>query len=332
MRCDLEISKPRATFPVSMLNFINKWGTVIAIVLLVLFFSISMPQFISSSNILTILRGISIVTVIAIGLTVSLTVNGLDLSVGSTATFAASLIVSMFVWYSMSTMFSIIVTLAITMLVALVNIILIVKVKIPDMLATLSTLFLIEGVAMTYTGGGSISAGMPRLDGTPTVGFLSPVFREIGQAPYIIIIMLIVVVLIHIFLNHTKHGRYMYVVGGNIEAARLSGIPVDRYRALAYLICTLLVALGGMMIAARIGSAQINAGAGYLMPAVAAAFIGFSFGGLKRPNAVGTFVGAVLVGVLENGLVMMSVPYYSLNIIKGAVLALALMSTYFRKR
>lgn len=334
MRFDLEVSKLHSTvstLTLNGLNFISKWGTVLAIALLVTFFSINMPQFATSSNILTILRSISIVAVIATGLTVSLTVNGIDLSVGSTATFANSVVVSMFVWYSMPTTLSIIIALSLSMIVALVNILLIVKVRIPDMLATLCTLFLFEGVALTYTGGGSISAGMPRLDGTPTVGTLSQVFRDMGQTPHIVIIMLLVVLLVHVFLSHTKHGRYMYIVGGNIEAARLSGIPVGRYRALAYMICTLLAALGGIMIAARIGSAQINAGAGFLMPAVAAAFIGFSFGGLRRPNAVGTFWGAILVGVLNNGLVMMAVPYYSLNIIKGAVLALALMSTYFRK-
>jgi simple sugar transport system permease protein len=123
------------------------------------------------------------------------------------------------------------------MLVGAVNSFLIVKVKIPDMLVTLSTLFIFEGVAMTYTGGGSISEGMPRLDGTPTIGKLASDFRLIGQAPYIILIMIVVVILVHIFLNYTKHGRYLYVVGGNMEAARLSGIPVDRYRDLAYFLC-----------------------------------------------------------------------------------------------
>ena len=190
----------------SLLSFINKWGTVIAVVLLILFFSITMPHFITSSNILTILRSISIVTVIAIGLTIALTVDGLDLSIGSTATFANSLVVSMFVWYSMSTLTSIVLALGIALIVGAVNAFIIVKVKIPDLLATLSTLFIFEGVAMTYTGGGSISEGMPRLDGTPTEGVLTPGFKLIGQAPYIIIIMFVVVIVVHIFLNYTKHG------------------------------------------------------------------------------------------------------------------------------
>lgn len=316
-----------------LFSFLSKWGTVIAILVLVVFFAIMMPQFIAPSNLLTILRSISIVTIIAVGLTVSLTVNGFDLSVGSTATFANTLVVSLFVWYGMSLIPSIFLALAIVLIVAVVNSFLIVKLKVQDMLATLSVLFIFEGVAMTYSGGGSISQGMPRLDGTPTNGIIPESFKMLGQAPYIIIIMLVVVAIVHIFLNHTKHGRYMYVVGGNQEAARLSGIAVNRYRTLAYFIAALLAGIGGILIAARIGSAQINAGAGYLMPAVAAAFIGSTFGGLGRPNVIGTFVGAVLVGVLENGLVMMSVPYYSLNIVKGSVLAIALglAAVYYRK-
>lgn len=314
------------------LNFISKWGTVLTAILLLIFFSVTMPSFLTGSNLVTILRSISIVTVIAIGITVSLTVNGFDLSVGTVATFADALIISMFVWYNMPIIPAILVTLVVTLVVAAVNSFLIVKLKIPDLLVTLSTMFIFEGVSMTYSGGGSISQGMPRLDGTPTNGVITAAFKTIGQAPYIIIIMVVIVAIVHVFLNYTKHGRYLYVVGGNMEAARLSGIAVNRYRTIAYVLSTLLAAVGGILLAARIGSAQINAGAGYLMPSVAAAYIGFSVAGAGRANAIGTFVGAILVGILENGLVMMSVPYYSLNIVKGLVLAIALALTYFRKK
>jgi simple sugar transport system permease protein len=331
----MQASIPTKTIPFTthLINFITKWGSVLTIVVLIIFFTISMPNsFMTTSNLTTILRSISIVTVIAIGVTVSLTINGFDLSVGSMATFADTLVISMFVWYMLPTVPAILVTIAVALIIGLVNAFLVVKIKIPDLLVTLSMLFILEGVAMTYAGGGSISQGMPRLDGTPTFGTLPSSFRLIGQAPYIIIIMLVVVAAVHIFLNYTKYGRYLYVVGGNMEAARLSGIPVDRYRTMAYLISASLAALGGILLASRIGSAQINAGAGYLMPSVAAAFIGFSVAGAGRPNAIGTFAGAVLVGVLENGLVMMSIPYYSMNIVKGAVLAIALAFTYIRKK
>ncbi len=315
----------------TVLDFLTKWGTILTIFILIIFFSIAQPPFRSTANIVTILRSISIVTVIATGITVSLTVDGFDLSVGSTATLADTVIISMFVWYGMGTTTAIIITLLATLTVAIVNSFLIVKLKIFDLLATLAVMFIFEGVALTYTGGGSISQGMPRLDGTPTTGQIPEIFRLIGQSPYIIILMLAIVAITHIFLNYTKHGRYLYMVGGNEEAARLSGIPVKRYRTLAYFLSATLAGIGGIILAARIGSAQVNAGAGFLMPAVAAAFIGYSVGGVKKPNAIGTLIGAVLVGILENGLIMMSVPYYSLNIVKGGVLAIALALTYYRK-
>ncbi|SHF17074.1 monosaccharide ABC transporter membrane protein, CUT2 family [Seinonella peptonophila] len=323
--------KQRSNLFATSVDYVNRWGIVIAIILLIGVFTALMPQFLSTSNLVSILQSISIVTVIAIGLTFSLSTDGFDLSVGSTATLASSLVVSMFVWYSMPTAVSIVAALVITLLIAAINAFLIVKVKIPDLFATLSTMFIFEGVAMTYTGGGSISEGMPRLDGTPTNGKLSETFTSMGQAPTIIIIMVVVVILAHVILTYTKYGRYFYAIGGNQEAARYSGIPVNKYRTIAYFLSTLLAAIGGLLLAAKVGSAQINSGAGYLMPAVAAAFIGSSFRGLGKPNAIGTFVGAILVGVLENGLVMLSVPYYSLNIIKGAVLAIALASTYYKK-
>lgn len=316
-----------------LFDFLNKWGTVITLVALILFFGIVMPEtFLTQSNLITILRSISIVTVIAIGVTVSLTVNGFDLSVGSTATFGASVVMSMFVWNQMSTGVSILVTLIFVSTVACFNAFVITKLRVPDMLTTLASMFVFQGVAMTYSGGGSISENMIRKNGEITVGKVPETFLMFGKSPWIILIMLFIVISVHIFLTYTKHGRYMYTVGGNIEAARLSGINVNRYRTFAYFLSTGFATIGGMLIVARIGSAQINAGAGYLMPAVAAAYIGFSFGGSGKPNAIGTLVGAFLVGVLENGLTMMSVPYYSLDIVKGLVLAFALASTYFRKR
>lgn len=314
------------------IKFLKDWAIVIAVIFLVVIFTVTIPTFMQGSNILNILRSISIVTIIAVGLTVSLSVNGFDLSIGSTATLASSVVVSMFVWFSMPTGVSIGAALLAVLCVALFNAFLIVKVKIPDLFATLATMFIVEGVAMTYTGGGSISVGMPRLDGTPTEGTISPFFLALSKTPWIIIIMICIVILVHLFLTYTKHGRFIYAVGGNEEAAKLSGIPVNRYKIIAYVISALLAGIGGLLLASQIGSSQINTGAGYLMPAVAAAFIGQSFAGHGKPNAIGTLFGAALVGVLENGLVMLSVPYYSLNIIKGLVLALALASTYYGRK
>ncbi|MFC4386987.1 ABC transporter permease [Gracilibacillus marinus] len=311
-------------------QFLYKYGTILTIILLIVIFSIANPNFLQLNNIINILRSISIVTIIAIGLTISLSVNGFDLSIGSVASLANAVVISMFVWYQQPTIIAIIVALLAALLVGLLNAFLIIKMRIPDMLLTLATMFIIQGVALTYTRSASISENMIMPDGSYAEGKIADAFGLIGKYPLIIIIMFVLVILVHIFLTYTKHGRYMYVIGGNEEAARLSGIAVNKYKVLAYVLSALLAGVGGIVLASRVMTAEINAGGSYLMDAVAAAFIGLSVLGAGKPNAFGTFIGAVLIGILANGLVMLSVPYYAMDIVKGTVFALALAITYYK--
>jgi simple sugar transport system permease protein len=313
-------------------DFVYKWGTLITIGVLVLVFGLANPSFLSMSNIINILRSIAIVTVIAIGVSVSLASGGIDLSVGSVASLADAIVISMFVWHGLGTGVSIATAVLVCMVVGLFNAFLVVKMRLPDLLATLASMFIFRGVAMTYTRGGSITENMLMNDGTVAPGTVPEIFSNLGQVPAIIIVMLIVAVVIQLFFTLTRHGRALYVVGGNLEAARLSGIRTGLYRTMAYVMSAGLAALGGVLLAARVGSSQVNAGSAYLMDAVAAAFIGFSLAGAGKANAFGALAGAVLIGVLQNGLVMMSVPYYAMDIIKGAVLVLALAITYVQKR
>ncbi len=318
--------------PLSFKKLLTKWGTVMFIALMLIVFSIAMPStFPKLSNFVTIFRNISIVTVAAMAITCAVVVNGFDLSLGSTVTLADAVAMSMLVWYAKSTGVAIAVALLAVMVVGLVNGLLIVKFHVNDTLATLASMFIFAGVAMTYSGGGAISVNMTR-NGEIAPGTIPETFKAIGQTPWIIIIMLVIVVIMHIFLTKTKYGRYLYAVGGNKEAAKLAGIPVGKYQVLAYMLSAFFSGIAGIMLCSRVGSFQINAGEAYLMPAIAAAFIGESVGGAGKANAIGTFVGAVLIGILENGLIMLSVPYYALNIIKGIVLAFALALTFFRDR
>jgi simple sugar transport system permease protein len=319
------------------IDFAAKWGVLLTIAILLIVFSVSMPFFRTLSNIITIVRAVCIVTIIAIGMTFALAVNGIDLSVGSAATMSNTVCMTFLIWFSMGstvpgTLLAILLTLVISLSIAAINGFLIVKLKIFDMLATLATMFMFEGIAMTYAGGGAINERMIKPDGTVATGTVPAFLRTMGREPWIIIIMLALVVLAFIFLTYTKHGRYMYAVGANIEAARLSGINVQKYRAAAYIFSTILASIGGILVGARVGNAQINSGAPYLMGAVAAAHIGISVAGIGRPNAFGTLAGAFLIGVLENGLIMASAPYYTVNIFKGLVLAIALALNSVRKK
>jgi simple sugar transport system permease protein len=315
-----------------LFQFFYKYGTIITIFALIIIFSVANPAFISSNNIINILRSISIVTIIAIGITISLSVDGFDLSVGSVASLANAIVISMFVWFSQNTVMAIIAAITASLVIGAINSFMIVKMKIPDMLMTLATMFIIQGMALTYTKGATVSQNMVMPDGSMAEGIISPFFSKIGEVPWIILIMVLIVVLVHIFLTYTKHGRYMYVIGGNKEAARLSGIPVNKYIVAAYLLSAFFAAIGGIVLASRVMTSEINSGAPYLMDSVAAAFIGFSVLGAGKANAFGTFIGAVLIGILANGLVMLSVPYYAMDIVKGTVLAFALAITYYKQK
>ncbi len=320
-------------------DFVTKWGTIVTIFVLLIVFTFGNwsdttggSMFLTTGNMITILRSISITAIIAIGLTFALSVDGMDLSIGACANFADTLIMTMFVWYNLSIGVSILITVLACLTIAVVNSILIVKLKIPDMVAALSVMFMFQGVALTYSNGGAITERMMRPDGSQAPGLVSNTFRALGSEPWLIVIMLCVVAFAHFFLSYTKHGRYMYAVGGNPEAAKLSGISVAKYKILAYFLSTIFASLGGICLAARVGTAQVSAGDAYLMPSVAAAYIGFSVLGAGKANALGTLIGAILVGLLENGLIMMAVPYYAMNIVKGAVLAIALAMTYASKK
>ncbi|AZN42637.1 ABC transporter permease [Paenibacillus albus] len=316
-----------------LLQFSFKYGAIIFIGIVLLFFSLYNEYFLTYNNIADILRSISIVTFVAIGVTISLTVDGFDLSVGSTVSLATVLSATMMVWYQMPLAVVIIVPIAFGVIVGLINAFLIVKVRIPDLLATLAVMYIVSGVHKTYTKGYSIYSNMQMQDGSKAPGEITKQFLWIGQGkllgvPFPVILMVIAVVAAHLFFKYTRLGRQMIMMGGNEEAARLSGLRVKRVRTLAYVMSGVLAAIGGILFTARVGNGQVDAGSPMLMEAVAAVFVGYSVFGAGRPNVIGTFFGAILIGVLVNGMTMMNVEYYTTDIIKGAVLVLALAVTF----
>ncbi len=312
----------------SAISFLTSWAAVIAIFVLIVLFSVLAPGFLSVGNFETILRSISINTVLAMSLTVTLAVGGFDLAAGALASVSGYFVMSFVLWYGMDLLPATLITIVLTMLLQCITMFLIIKCKIPDLLATCAMMFVLQGIGLTYTGGGAISAGMKRPNGMESVGSIPGIMKTIGSSPTIIIIMLVCVLLVHVFLSYTKYGRYIYAVGGNRTAAKLSGIPVKKYRFAAGMIAAFFIALTGVLVCSRNQSAQIQGAEGYQMYALAAVFIGRSVAGQGKPNAIGTLVGATLVGILDNGLIMIGVPYYSLNAVKGGVLALALIAAY----
>ncbi|MFC4811649.1 ABC transporter permease [Paenibacillus sp. GCM10023250] len=316
-----------------LLQFSFKYGAIIFIGVVLLFFSLYNEYFFTYNNLADILRSISIVTFVAIGVTISLTVDGFDLSVGSTVSLATVLSATLMVWFQLPLVLVIVIPLIFGAIVGLINAFLIVKIRIPDLLATLAVMYIVSGVHKTYTKGYSIYSNMQMQDGTKAPGVMTKEFLWIGQGkllgvPFPVVLMIIAVVAAHLFFKYTRLGRQMIMMGGNEEAARLSGLRVKRVRTYAYVASGVLAAIGGILFAARVGNGQVDAGSPMLMEAVAAVFVGYSVFGAGRPNIIGTFFGAILIGVLVNGMTMLNVEYYTTDIIKGAVLVLALAVTF----
>lgn len=316
------------------LDFAFRYGAIIVIIGVIAFFGIKLPYFFTYSNLTDILGSISIVTFVAIGVTLSLIVDGFDLSVGATVSLTTVVTASLMIWYQQPLAVVIIVPLVIGAVIGLLNALLIVKLRIPDLLATLATMYIIGGIHKTYAQGYTIYNHMQFPDGSKAAGEMDPTFLLIGQGkwlgmPISVILLLIAVTGVHIFLTYTKYGRQMYITGGNEEAARLSGIKVKNVRTLAYVAAGVFAAIGGIIYASKVGSGQIDAGSPLLMESVAAVFVGFSVFGAGKPNVIGTFIGSVLIGVLVNGLTMMNVQYFTHDIVKGGVLVLALAVTFY---
>lgn len=315
-------------------RFLLDWAAVITLGLcFVIFTAVKGKSFMSPNNMINILRAMSITTVFGIAATVTMSTDGFDISMCTLASCSAYVFVSTFLWYGLSLGMSIVVSIVVTMIMYQLTMFLILVCRIPDMLATVSLMFVHQGLGQWYIGGGAVSTGMRLPNGNqPVRTMLTESFSAIGRTPWIIIIMLACVLVAYVFLEHTKHGRYMYAMGGNKQAARLSGIDVKAYRYLAGMITAVFIAIGGILVASRGSSAQVMNSDSYLMQSLAAVFVGRSVGGAEKPNALGTLVGAMLVSTLENGLTILAVSYYVLPAVKGGVLALALIAAYAGKK
>ncbi|MBN9434711.1 MAG: ABC transporter permease [Bosea sp.] len=297
-------------------------------------FWLAQPAFINSANLFSILQAVSVVAILGVGVSITMSAGGFDLSVGSVAAssvMAASYLMVVLQFDAATTM---LLVLLMGALIGLANGLLIVKVGVPDLLATLSSMFLLAGLQLIPTGGRSITAGMMLPDGSTAKGAYDPAFLILGRSrlfdivPLPVVVMAAVAVVAWFLMERTRFGRVFYAIGGNETAAHLSGAPTKAYRLWAYVISGTLASLGGLIVASRVGRGDVSAGASLLLDAVAASLIGFAVLDKRRPHVLGTVLGAIFVGVLLNGLTMLNAPYYTQDFVKGAVLVGALALTF----
>ncbi len=313
---------------------VRRYAVFLLLAAMVVVFSTAEPAFLGVNNFMSVLQAVSVVAILAVGVTISMAVGGFDLSVGAVAAssvMAASY--AMVVW-RFDAAETVVFVIAFGLAVGLANAFLVVTVGVPALLATLAMNFLLTGLQLIPTAGRSIATGLILPSGVSANGVFDPNFLAIGRrrlfdvAPLPVLAMLVVAVLAFVLTERTRIGRLLFAVGGNEIAARLAGASTARLKVLAYAISGTLAAFGGVIVAARVGRGDVSSGASLLLDAVAASLIGFAVLAARRPNVFGAVVGAIFVGVLLNGLTMLNVPYYTQDFVKGAVLVGALGLTY----
>lgn len=306
-------------------SYAQKYGILIALVLACVVLALINENFLSARNILNVLRQTSINGVLAIGMTFVILTRGIDLSVGSvvalTGVVAASFATTSTAGFIPGTPYPALLALAIGvavgMLAGSVSGLIVARFRVPAFVATLGMLSAARGLTLLYSGGRPIPA-------------LTDTFRWIGTGdvlgvPVPIFVLLAVFAGAHFVLTQTRFGRHVYAVGGNPHAAKVSGLPVTRIRFMVYVISGGLAGLAGMILAARTGSALPQAGIAYELDAIAAVVIGGTSlaGGVGRVS--GTLIGALLIGVMNNGLDLMGVESYYQQVIKGFLIVAAVM-------
>lgn len=322
---DMQATRPGSRRRTALI-WLSRYGTIIGLVAMIVFFSISAPGiFLSKANFLNILSQASLTAIIASGLTYTLVVGEFDLSVGYMASFVGLIVVGLMAYQGLPIWLSIICALLIGVLLGCVNGLLVTKVRINAVIATLGVGTMLSGIGFVYSAF-PIATGIPRAFTDISLG------RVLFGIPNPVIAMAVVLVILSIVLNRTDIGQKMQAVGSNIEAARLSGIRVDRVKMFAFAIAGFCAALTGILLSSLLGSGTLGAGDGYLLDAFAAVFLGSATIREGQFHIMGTLVGVLILAVGFNGLSIFGAPTYFQPIFKGGILVLAVgMSTLARR-
>ena len=306
-----------------LLHYGRQLGTFSGLLGLALVLWALTPHFLTISNLLNIAEQATIIAIIAVGMTFVIITGGIDLSVGSTLAFSGVVMASV-LQSGVPVLLALMVGLGAGLLCGLVNGLLITVGRLPPFIATLGMMSVARGAALMFT------------EGRPISGF-SEDFRALatGQVlriPAPVIIMIMVYMIAHFVLQRTKLGRYTYAIGGNEEAALLSGINVRLYKTMVYGLAGLLSGLAAILLTARLNSAQPIAGMSYELDAIAATVIGGTslLGG--EGTVIGTLIGALIMAVLRNGLNLLGVSSFIQQIVIGTVIIVAVLIDMALKR
>jgi ribose/xylose/arabinose/galactoside ABC-type transport system permease subunit len=290
---------------------LKNYGIILAFFLICLVLAILSPVFLTLNNIINIIRQTSIYGIMAVGMTFVILTGGIDLSVGSVLAVSGAICAGMLKAGS-PIILVILVTLGVGVACGLATGLFVTKARITPFVVTLGMMSIARGLALIYTKGYPIS------------GF-SQSFRQIGGGylagiPIPIILFLVIVIIAYVILTQTKLGRYTYAIGGNEETVRLSGINSDFYKTLVYVISGFTAAFSALILTSRLNSAEPVAGNGYELDVIAAVVIGGASLNGGRGSVWGTFIGALLIGVINNGMNLLGISPYFQQVVKGLII------------
>ena len=296
----------------------QKLGPLLGLIILIIIVSVLNPSFLEPLNILNLLRQVSINALIAFGMTFVILTGGIDLSVGSILALSSAFVANMLV-AGFDPVLAIIIGCLLGGVMGMINGIMITKGKMAPFIATLATMTIFRGLTLVYT------------DGNPITGLGdSMTFQLFGRGyqfgiPVPAITMIITFAILWIVLNKTAFGRKTYAIGGNEKAAIVSGIKVSRVKIMIYSLAGLLSALAGAILTSRLNSAQPTAGTSYELDAIAAVVLGGTSLSGGRGRIVGTLIGALIIGTLNNGLNLLGVSSFYQMVVKGIVIVIAVL-------
>jgi ribose transport system permease protein len=306
-------------------KYLSKFGALLGLILLCVTLSILSPNFLQTENLLNIARQTSINSLLALGMLLPILTAGIDLSVGSVLALAITTTGVFVLNLGVNPILGILICLGTGAFVGWLNGIMLTKLRLPHpFISTLGTMNIARGIALIITGASPIF-GFPAV-----INFVGG--ESISGFPVSFILVIIACIVFHIFLTRTATGKYIYAIGGNKEAARLSGIPVDRILVLVYTISGFMAGLAGLVLIGRVDSASPIAGMMYELDAIAAVIIGGAsfFGGVG--TVWGTLIGALIISVLRNGLNLLGISADWQVVVIGSVIIAAVYIDVLRQK
>jgi ribose transport system permease protein len=311
---------------------LRKLMSFAALIMIFIVFSIASENFFKFSNIIGILLATAVNGILALGVTFVIITGGIDLSVGTMMTFSAVMTAVFITKWGLPLPVGILGGLLAGTFAGFVNGLMISKMKIPPFIATLGMLYATKGLSLIISGVAPIyfndTPAFRQIATGSVVGQIIPGF----DIPNAVMILLFMAIIAHILLTKTLFGRYTFAMGSNEEAARLSGVNVAAWKTAVYAVCGLFSGMAGVIIAARLNSAQPALGAGYELDAIAAVVIGGTSLSGGEGSILGTVIGAFVISVLTNGLRIMSVPQEWQMVVTGAIVILAVFADVMRRQ